>query len=268
MQRNTRTTGFGPSINRLAIGVLLLATLTGCAGTPDDPVRYDRAEGPEVLYERAFQRLMNSNYDGAIQTLRTLEARHPFSPQGQQAQLDQIYVTYLTGDRQGTAEMADRYIRENPRSDHLDYAYYMQGMAWFDQDTSLSRQLVGLDPARLSVQNANRSFDAFRSLVQRFPDSQYADDARLRMIYLRNLIARHHWYVANYYLERGAFMAAAGRASTVIEEVQPTAITPYAMDVLAAAYEGTGEPELAEDIRQLRDRTFSGHEPGTTPPHN
>lgn len=265
MQRNTTTTGFGPTLHRIAIGLVLMVILAGCAGTPEQ-VEIEEAEGPEVLYKRAFERLMSANYDGAMKTLRTLEARHPFSPQGQQARLDQIYVSYLTGDRQGTAEMANRYIRENPRSEHLAYAYYMQGIAWFDQDVSLSRELLSLDPARLSIQYANRSFNAFRSLIQRYPDSEYADDARLRMIYLRNLIARHHWYVANYYLERGAFMAAAGRASTVIEEVQPTSVTPYAMDVLAEAYERTGEPELAEDIRRRRDDAFSGHEPGELPP--
>lgn len=252
-------------LRQLSIGLLAATLLAGCAGT-EEPARIDSDATAEVLYDRAYRRLLAGNYDGAMQLFRTLEARHPFSPEGQQAQLDQIYATYLSRDRQGTAEMANRYIRENPRSEHLDYAYYMQGMAWFDQDTSFSRRLANLDPARLGIQNAQRSFDAFRTLVQRFPDSNYADDARMRMIHLRNLIARHHWHVANYYLERGAFMAAAGRASKVIEEIQPTAVTPYVMDVLAAAYDGTGEPELAEDIRRRRDANFDEHQSGQRPP--
>lgn len=256
----------GRITRHLLLASAALVLLAGCAGNNREVAEIDDDASAAEMYETAYGRMQGGNYDGAMQLFRRLEARHPFSPEGQQAKLDQIYATYLSRDRQGTAEMASRYARENPRSEHLDYAFYMQGMAWFDQDTSLSRLVANLDPARLSIQNAQRSFDAFRTVVQRFPESEYADDARLRMIYLRNLIARHHWYIANYYLERGAFMSAAGRASKIVEEIQPTPITPYALDVLAEAYEGVGESNMAEDMRSLRDRNFSDHEPDTRPP--
>ncbi|MEA5445988.1 outer membrane protein assembly factor BamD [Gammaproteobacteria bacterium AB-CW1] len=262
-------TSTGPIRHRLSVRALLLVLslglLIGCAGTPE-PVQVDTSITAEEIYERAWRRMTAGNYDGAMQMLRALEARHPFTPEGQQAQLDQIYVTHLAGDRRGTAEVARRYIRENPRSDHLDYAYYMQGIAWFDMRSSLSRRILNLDHARLDVTNAHRSFDAFRELVERFPDSEYSQDARLRMIYLRNVIARHNWHVANHYLERGAYMAAAARASKVIEEMQPNEVTPFAMDILAAAYDGVGESSMAADVRSLRGRSFPNHQEGGEPP--
>lgn len=256
------------AVRGLPLGWLMAALLAlgACAGTqePDEPI--DMGLDAEALYEQAWRRIQSGNYDGAMQSLRRLEARYPFTPQGQQSQLDQIFVTYKTLDREGTADQARRYIRENPRSEHLDYAHYMQGMAWYDQRSSLSRRLFSLDPARLNRNNAERSFDAFKELVERYPDSPYSDDARLRMIHLRNTIARHHWYVAKHYLEDGAYMAAAGRATRIIEELQPNEVTPYALDILIEAYAAVGEESLAADSRRVRDRSYPDHEAGSRPP--
>ncbi len=253
-----------PTLRALLIAILL--GLAACAGTPEagDPV--DMGLDAEELYAQAWGRIQSGNFDGAMQSLRRLEARFPFTPQGQQAQLDQIFVVYKMRDRQGTAEQARRYIRENPRSEHLDYAYYMQGMAWYDQRSSFTRRVFGLDPARLNRGNLERSFDAFRELVERYPDSPYSDDARLRMIHLRNTIARHHWYVAEYYLEEGAYMAAAARATRIIEDLQPNEVTPYALDILVEAYAAVGEDSLAADTLRVRDRSYPQHEAGGRPP--
>ncbi|MCP1727487.1 outer membrane protein assembly factor BamD [Natronospira proteinivora] len=243
---------------------LALVLLSACAGRDTGP-DLDPAVDAEELYDRAYGRLQGGNYQGALQMLRQLEARYPFTPQGQQAQLDQIYAYYRMRDRQGTNEAARRYIRENPRSEHLAYAYYMQGMAWFDQRASLTRRAINLDPARLDISNAQRSFDAFRDLVERFPDSEYSDDARMRMVFLRNLIARHHWHVANHYLDRGAYMAAVARATTVIEDMQPNSVTPYMLELMAEAYENVGESDLAEDVRGVLARSYPDHERGERP---
>jgi len=253
-------------VTRALLVGLTLALLAACAGRDTGP-ELDPSVDAEALYDRAHSRLSGGNYPGALQLLRQLEARYPFTPQGQQAQLDQIYALYRMRDRRGTDEAARRYIRENPRSEHLDYAYYMQGMAWFDQQTSLTRRAINLDPARLDISNAQRSFDAFRDLVERFPDSDYSDDARMRMVFLRNLMARHHWHVANYYLERGAYMAAVGRANKIIEEMQPNSVTPFALELVAEAYDNVGETGLAEDVRGVLSRSYPDYENGNKPPY-
>ncbi len=249
--------------------VILITALLGLAacGTTQEPRQpVDLGMSAEELYEQAWRRIQGGNFDGAMQSLRRLEARYPFSPEGQQAQLDQIFVTYLQRDRRGTAEQANRFIRENPRSEHLPYAYYMQGMAWFETRGSFTRRVLGFDHARLNIRNAERSFDAFRELVERYPDSDYADDARLRMIYLRNTMARHHWYVARHYLDQGAYMAAAARATRVVEDLQPNAVTPYALDILIEAYAAVGEETLAADTRRVLDRSYPEHRRGQRPP--
>jgi len=252
------------SLQWLVLGLLILF-IAGCAGRGDRGPEIDPDAGAEAMYERAYSRMRGGNYTGAIQLLRQLEARYPFTPQGQQAQLDQIYVQYRMRDRRGTDEAARRFIRENPRSEHLAYAYYMQGMAWYDQQPSLTRRMINLDPARLNINHSERAFDAFRDLAERFPDSEYADDARMRMMHLRSMMARHHWHVAKYYLDRGAYMAAAARATKVIEQMQPNPVTPYVLELLAEAYEGVGESELSEDVRNVLARSFPDFEKGSRP---
>jgi outer membrane protein assembly factor BamD len=218
------------------------------------------------MYTDAWRAIHTGSYRDALRMLRRLEARHPFGPYAEQAQLDQIYTTYRMRERAGAVDEANRFIRENPRSGNLDYAYYMKGIAWFEEYPGLFERLFNLDLARRDVSNARRSFDAFRELVERYPDSEYADDARQRMVYLRNKLARHEWYVGEYYIRRGAYVAAAGRATYALENYQPSPMTPYLLDIMVQAYEALEEGDLATDARRVRDRNYPEHRPGRNPP--
>lgn len=249
-------------LSLLILCILGLGLLAACADR--DRIREEAAQ-PDAMYERAWNRIQSGNYQEAMQNLRRLEARHPFTPEGKQAQLDQIYVSWLMRERQSTVDEADRFIRENPRSEHLAYAHYMKGLAHYEQHPGPLSRWFGLDMARRDQSSAEQSFAAFQELVQRFPESPYADDARQRMVSLRNRLARHEWHVADYYLRREAYMAAVGRSTRILEELQPTPITPYALDIMAQSYEALGETELAEISRTVRDTNYPDHREGATP---
>ncbi len=251
-------------LNLLVFAVLAIALVAGCAG---DRVR-DDARSAEEMYQSAWQQVSTGNLQEGMRRLRRLEARHPFTPEGRQAQLDQIYVSYLMRERRATVDEADRFIRENPRSEHLAYAHYMKGLAYSEQYPGPLSRMFNIDMARRDQSNAQQAFVSFQELIERFPDSPYADDARQRMVELRNRIARHEWYVADFYLRREAYMAAVGRATVIIEDLQGSVVTPHALDIMISSYEALGEQDLADIVRNVRDTSYPDHRPGSSPPRS
>lgn len=234
------------------IPVLLLSAvlLVGCASTDEIPT-----ESAEDIYSKAYISLRNGNYETAIQELRRVQARFPFGEYAIQAHLDLIYAHYLARQPEVCVEEADRFIRENPRHPHVHYAYYMKGLAYFSEPNFLHRTF-GIDLARRDPSNARRAFQNFRVLTETFPDSAYAEDARQRMIFLRNHLARHEFYVADYYLRRGAYIAAVNRAKRILENYPSTPSTPDALRIMIKSYEKMGLDDLARDARLVFETSY------------
>ncbi len=240
----------------LGVAGLLLA---GCAGRGE----IDSDFGPEVLYERGENAMGAGNYPGAIAYFLELESRYPFSNATRQAQLDMIYAYYMSNQPESAIDAIEEFERENPTHPRIDYCLYMKGLVYFDQQANVLERWFNVDMARRPPQDTLESFSAFQELVRRFPDSRYVEDSRQRMVYLRNRLAQYENYVADYYLRRGAYVAAMQRAKYAVEHYPGSPELEESLNLLIEAYESMGMTELAADARRVLEATF-GDDPART----
>ena len=241
------------AFNKL-LALLLIATLAGCASEPE---RQELSE--REIYETAQGYLNSKNFSLAIQNLQLLESRYPFGPYAEQAQLEIIYAYYRGGDNEAAIAAADRFIRLHPQHEKVDYAYYMRGLSNYTEGEGLLERFIPTDMTQRDPGSAIQSFEDFRQLLQRFPNSVYADDARARMIYLRNRLARYEINVANYYFKRKAYLAAANRGRYVIENLPQTPAVPDALAVMVQAYLLLGMDDLAEQSLAVLRKNYPDH---------
>lgn len=220
----------------------LVAMLAACTTTE---IPEDASE--QQLYELAQEALRDENYDRAVRALQTLEARYPFGPYAEQAQLELIYAQLQNYEEEAAIAAADRFIRLHPQHPNVDYAWYIRGLANYMQGTGFLERFVPTDMTKRDAGPALQSFEDFRQLLYRFPDSTYAPDARARMIYLRARLARHEVNVANYYFRRGAWLAAANRGRYVVENFPGAEAVPDALAVMVQGYRLLGMDDLAQD---------------------
>src|SRR5690606_2141674 len=128
----------------------------------------------------------------------------PFGTYAEQAQLELIYAYYMSNDPDAAIATANRFIRLHPQHRNADYAYYMMGLSAFTKDKGMFERVLPTDLTMRDPGAARESLANFAQLLNRYPDSPYAADAKKRMLYLRNLLARYEIHVANYYFKRGA----------------------------------------------------------------
>lgn len=215
----------------------LLSSLYGCAtsSTVDTSAPY-RGQTAEQIFVCAESALVKGNYTTASERFEALDSLYPCSKYAEHAHLDVIYARYKTGDMIAATAAADRYIQLYPASPYTDYAYYMRGVANFEQDRGWLQKYFPTDLADRDPGTLKQAFDDFKQLICLYPDSQYVPDAEQRMIYLRNLLARHEMNIARYYYSRRAYVAAINRASNVLQHYQQSSSTPCALDLMAKAY--------------------------------
>jgi outer membrane protein assembly factor BamD len=236
--------------------VIGLAVLTaGCRSHRAD----DLKSGPETLYARAQKAMKNSSYGEAIKQLEALQSRFPFSAPARQAQLDLIYAYYKNREVDPAIDAADTFIRENPTNPRVDYAYYMKGLVYFERQANFLERWFNVDLSRRPPLNAKKSFDSFDELVKKYPHSQYAGDARQRMIFLRNRLADFELYVAQYYMRRGAYVGALNRAKFCIENYDGAPAVRGSMRVLVQAYQKLGMMDLAANAERVYADNYSGN---------
>lgn len=231
---------------------IILAILSGCAS------REEKRKGltEQEVYESAQKHLNNSSWQAAIQTLQLLEENFPFGTYGEQAQLELIYAHYRAQDYEDVIANADRFIRLHPQHRDVDYAFYMRGLASFNQESGFVGSLLGADNTDRDLGGARDSFEHFAQFIQRFPNSSYAPDAQKRMVYLRNVLARYEIHIANYYFKRGAYLAAAKRGNYVVENFQEAPAVPDGLAVMAQAYYLMGMNDLAETAVKVLSSNF------------
>ncbi len=241
-----------PCVRLPALLLLALLALAGCAGNNER----DMKSGADQIYERAHAAMDSGNYRNAITYYETLTARFPFSNQAKQAQLDLIYCYYKNGERESTIDAASQFERENPTHPRVDYALYMRGLATFSGQSNAFYRFFRMDPARRPLSKAHESFSAFSQLVQRYPQSQYAADARQRMVFLRDRLAEHENYVARYYYQRGAYLAALNRAQFAMESYEGAPAVADSLRIMIDAYHSLGMTDLANSTREVLAASF------------
>ena len=235
---------------RLTLFLLLALLLSACS---DDPSRSDpfASWSAKDFYEESRRSLEAGEFKTAIEHLENLEARFPFSPYARQAQLDVAYAYYKFEEPDSVITAADRFLRLNPRDEHVDYAWYLKGLANFQRGAGFLDSWFPRDPSQHDSKSLKDSFNDFSTLVRRYPDSHYAADAYKRMVYLRNELAEHEVVVAEYYMKRGAWLAAAQRGQTVLEQYAQAPARVRALQLMDEAYTRLGMTDLATDARSI-----------------
>ncbi len=243
--------------------LLLIASLfllCACSSTTSDPAAIYKNQAEDQIFRGGEINLAKHHYSTAIKQFEALDALYPFGPHDEQAQLDLMYAYYQNDDVASSAATAERFIRLYPRSEHADYAYYMKGLADFYQDRGWVQRYFPTDLSQRDPGTMIQAFDDFSRLVQLYPTSTYADDARQRMIYLRNMFANSELHAANYYFQRQAYVAAANRANYILQHYDGTPQTENALGVLALSYHALGLNDLATQTIQLLQINYpNGH---------
>lgn len=249
-------------MRHLPVFLLLTLALSGCAlfnNPSDNPEKWSASN----YYEEGKKALNSGDYKLAIERFEGLISHHPFGPYAQQAQFEIAYAYYKYDEADSAIAAADQFIKLYPRHPRVDYAYYVKGLARFPKSDYLE-DVFSLDMAQRDPRALRESFQFFSELIQRFPDSPYAADSAQRMIYLRNALARSEMHAAEFYMQKGAYAAAANRAKYVVEHYDRSPSIPAALTLMAKAYDRLGMPTLAQDARRVLELNFPEHARDTT----
>ncbi|MCW5659484.1 MAG: outer membrane protein assembly factor BamD [Burkholderiaceae bacterium] len=231
---------------------LLAALVAACGSTPS----YDDKDSAEKLYADARDDLSAGSYDRAIKTLEKVEGRAAGTLLAQQAQLELAYAYWRTGERAQAQSTLDRFIKLHPSSPALDYAMYLKGLVHFNDNLGILSSISRQDISERDQQASRDAYQAFKQLVDQFPNSKYAADARLRMDYIVNALAQYELHVARYYYRRGAYVAAANRAQQALREYQQTPSIEEALYILAQSYDKLGLEQLRDDADRVLKQNY------------
>ena len=239
----------------------VLALLSSCSAFKKDQDNAEFGTGliESELYERALSSLESNQARTAVEYLEALESQFPFGSYAEQAQLELIYAYYRSFDHEAAMAAADRFIRLHPEHPNVDYAYYMRGLITFTREASFIGQFLPLDITTRDPGSARESFAHFSELLVKYPNSTYGPDARKRLLYLRNVLARHEINVANYYFKRGAYLAATNRGKFVVENFQGSPAVPDGLAVMVQGYRLLGYRELADSAAKVLALNYPNH---------
>ena len=238
---------------KLLAVVFVGLSLGACAGNDE---QQSEIQSITEAYEQAQTSAGNGNYSRAIQIFEAIQARYPFSDLSRQIQLELMHAYYKAGNPVQAVDIADTFMRENPIHPRVDYALYIKGLAYFERDPGILERWFNKDTTKRPPRDIDLSYGAFRQLVERFPASAYAPDAEQRMLYIKNRMAAYENHVADYYLRRGAYVAALNRAKTAIEQYNGAESNTRSLEIMAEAYEALGMTELAADTRRVLASNF------------
>ncbi len=242
------------------IAVFLTLALTGCGAWLDDMLDREPSEAEASKYAGKSERELldeaekateSGNYTKAIELYQAMQSRYPFGDLAAQALLNTAYVHYKNGDSETALAAVDRFVQMYPRNASVDYAYYLKGLVEYNRNIGFIDRFLPSDPSQRDITSVRQAYQYFEDLLNRFPDTGYADDARQRMTALRNTLAWHELHIARYYLRRKAFLAAANRAQTVITQYDRSPAVPYALQLLEQCYNELNMNQLAEDTARV-----------------
>ena len=236
----------------LAAGVML-ALITGCGSTPKDETA---GWNLEKLYAEAKQEADNGAYDRAAKLFERLEGRAAGTILAQQAQLERAYVLHKSGEKAQSLAILERFVKLHPTSPALDYALYLQGIVNFNDNLGIFGNLSQQKLSERDQQASRDSYQAFRQLVEQFPQSNYAPDARTRMTFIVNSLAEYEVHVARYYFRRGAYVAAANRAQHAVREFQNSPSVEEALGILVQSYGRLGLTQLRDDAERVLRKNY------------
>jgi len=248
-------------------GLIIITSLllSGCSLIPEQ-IDQTKDWSASKFYSEGKKALAEGDFEEAIEYYEQLEARFPFGKYAQQAQVEVAYAYYKYDEPESALIAADRFIKLHPRHPHVDYLYYLKGLVNFNAGKDLISKYIPQDPTQRDPGAARASFDDFGILVRKYPDSKYSEDARQRMLFLRNNLAEYEIHVARYYMKREAYLAASNRAKYVVENYQKTTAIPKALSIMAVAYQKIGLKDLSKDAMRVLKKNYPDYQDVATIP--
>jgi len=240
----------------LLVALMLLGGCAGSEGTKDDTDIWSEAK----LYSEATDKLNDADFAKCGKYFEKLEARFPFGPYSQQAQINTAYCYWKAQEQTQALVAIDRFIKLHQGSPNLDYAYYLKGLITFNDDLGWLGKFTGQDLSERDPKAAKEAFESFKVVVERFPNSKYAPDSLDRMRYIVNSLAEADVIVARFYYQRGAYLAAANRAQLVIRDYDRAPAVEEALYILTKSYEKLGMVELSNDSARVFKLNFPDSE--------
>lgn len=229
-------------------------TLLGCGSLE---VQNETATwSAEKIYQTAHDAAKEGNYARAIKLFESLEARFPYGRYAQQAILESAYANYRAGETQAAIAQCDRFIRMYPNHPSTDYAYYLKGLVYFREDQGLLGYVYEQDLSERDPKSMRESFNAFKELTEKFPDSRYSEDGKTRMLYLSNAMGLYEVHAARYYYNRGAYLSAINRAQTALINFPRTPSNEEALVLMVSSYEKLGMKDMASDTRRILEASY------------
>ena len=229
--------------------------LGACATKDYSPNDFKKYTAKQIL-AGGEETLAKGNYAGAVKYFEAIDALYPFDPEAKQGQLDVIYAYYKAEDYASALAAANRYIHLYPEGRNIDYIYYMKGIINFDKDNNVFRKLYPRKQEKLDTSNLREAFLSFSELIKKNPHSRYAKDAKMRMLYIRNTLAEHDLYIAKFYFERKAYVAAANRASYVVEHFEGVPQVKEALELMIKSYRALSLDKQANDALRVLKLNF------------
>lgn len=245
-------------VRTAALLVVLALVSTGChrGAKGDNP---DEGTPVETLYDKSHGLMQKGNWTGAETSFRRLVAQYPYGPYTEQAMIETAYAQYKAGKHEDAVSSIDRFIRTYPTHRNIAYMYYLRGLSNSNRNTVFLRRVWSLDPSRRDLSTPRQAYADFNIVVERYPNSRYAADARSRMLVLRDVFAQHELDNALYYLRREAYVSAAGRANYLLETYPQSAFQYDAVAALGEAYTHLGNKTLADDARRVLELNQPTH---------
>jgi len=210
----------------------------------------------QKLYSEAKLQMDDGGYEKAIKYFEALEARYPYGRYAQQAQLEVAYAYFKSSEPVSAVAACDRFIKLHPNHPNVDYAFYLKGLVNFNEDLGLLGTIANQDMSERDPKAARESFESFKELANRFPDSKYAPDAVNRMKYLINALASHEVHAARYYFKRGAYVAAVNRGQYVLQHYPQAPAVEEALALMVNSYDAMGMADLRDDTRRVMQKNF------------
>jgi outer membrane protein assembly factor BamD len=227
--------------------------LGGCSSAPVDKTA---AMSPNKIYAEAKDEINSGSYEKAVPLLEKLEGRAAGTPLAQQAQLDKAYAHYKSSEPAQAIATLERFMKLHPASPAVDYALYLKGIVNFNDNLGMFSFITRQDLSERDQKAAKESFESFKELITRFPDSRYSPDARQRMTYIVNSLAEYEVHVARFYFKRGAYLAAISRAQLAVSDYRDVPATEEALYIMVKSYDELGLAHMRDDSRRVLEKNF------------
>ena len=240
---------------RSSLALILLLCVSACGLLPEQ-IDETKNWSAEKIYTTAKEKLNEGQYEAAIKMYEKLEARYPYGRFAQQAQLEVAYAYYKDREIASAITAAERFIKLHPNHPNVDYAYFLRGLANFNDDLGLLGSYAGQDMSERDPKAAREAFNAFKDLVTRFPNSKYAADSVQRLNYLVNTLALNEIHVARYYMKRSAYIAAANRAQYALKTYPQAIANEEGLLIMVQAYDKLGLTDLRNDAERVMKTNF------------